>query len=305
MWILGLGFDMGRAQALEPVDGSDNALSTSAVRRTLYKPVQKLIHFVRRLKHPDVPVDHRVVDVSYRGRNFSIEVRRWCLSDFMSVAQCFRDLQYDMPGGVHGVYLDGVYREIVASGRKPLIVDCGANIGSSALWFSARYPEAHIVAIEPAPANFALLSVNCRGLDVELKQAGVGPLDGAGWVEDPDGQHGMECRTNEAGRGVAVPIVSLETLLASKPEREYAPFLLKVDIEGAEKSLFTGPSAVLDRFSIIIMEPHDWMFPGERTSVEFFRFHAEAGRDFAMSHENVASIAPGPQLSNIGGVVSQ
>ena len=79
--------------------------------------------------------------------------------------------------------------------------------------------------------------------------------------------------------------------MASKPMSEYTPFLLKIDVEGAEKQLFATPAAVFDQFPVIIIEPHDWMFPGERTSIGFFQFHAEAGREFAMKHENVASIA--------------
>jgi FkbM family methyltransferase len=193
-----------------------------------------------------------------------------------------------MPSGAQGAFIERIYREIVASGKKPLIVDCGANIGASVLWFTARYPEAHIVAVEPSPVNFALLRKNCLGLDVDLRQAGIGPADGIAWTNNPDDELG--CKTNEDHDGIEVDIISLKTILAAKPASGYTPFLLKVDIEGAEKSLFTGPASVLNKFPLILMEPHDWLFPGQRTSVEFFRFHAHAGREFAMHDENIASI---------------
>ena len=51
--------------------------------------------------------------------------------------------------------------------------------------FSARYPEAHIVAVEPAPDNFALLRKNCAGLDVDLREAGIGAVDGTARLSDP------------------------------------------------------------------------------------------------------------------------
>jgi FkbM family methyltransferase len=274
----------------------DIAFIQTPFGRIAYWPLQRLVHLVRRRAHPDVPLDHAIIDVSYRGRSFSIEVHRWSQSDHMAVAQCFTEAQYDVPPGPHASYLEGVYREIVASGRKPLIVDCGANIGASVLWFSARYPEAHIVGVEPAPANFALLRKNCCGVNVDLIQAGIGPVDGSAWLS---GQEGMGCRTTERHEGVRIEIVSLETLMASKPASKYGLFLLKVDIEGAEKSLFTLPVALLDQFPVIIMEPHDWMLPGQQTSVEFFRFHAQAGREFAMMHENVVSIALHPGLRSL------
>ena len=66
--------------------------------------------------------------------------------------------------------------------------------------------------------------------------------------------------------------------------------MLTLDIEGGEKNLFGGDTAAMDAFPLIIMEPHDWMCPGEGTSFSFFRFHAQSGREFAMKHENVASI---------------
>ncbi|MGD0733325.1 MAG: FkbM family methyltransferase, partial [Terracidiphilus sp.] len=252
-----------------------------------------LLHLSRRLRHPDIPLDHAVTRVSYRQREFTILHRRWG-SDQLAIAQCFDEAQYDMPTGAHGALIERVYRAIIASGKRPLIVDCGANIGASVLWFTARYPEAQIIALEPSPTNFAFLARNCAGLEVDLRQAGIGPVDGVVWMSNPEDEWG--CKTNDRHEGIAIESLSVETLLASKPESEFSPFLLKVDIEGAEKSLFAGPTAVLDRFPLIIVEPHDWLFPGQRTSVEFFRFHALTGREFAMNNENVASIACDPKL---------
>lgn len=267
--------------------------TASPVGSLLYRPIRALIHLSRRLRHPDIPIDHAISRVSYRRRKFSILHRRWGW-DEMAIAQCFVQAQYDMPSGAHGLLIERLYRGIVASAKKPLIVDCGANIGASVLWFTARYPEAHIVAVEPAPSNFALLRKNCSGLDVDLRQAGIGPVDGIAWISNPDDE--MGCKTNDNRDGIEIKIVSLETLLASKPASGYAPFLLKVDIEGSEKSLFTGSASVLDQFPLILMEPHDWLFPGQRTSVEFFRFHSQAGREFAMNNENIASIVCDPSL---------
>src|SRR5262249_12200769 len=42
------------------------------------------------------------------------------------------------------------------------IVDCGANIGLTALYLASAYPNARILCVEPDPANFALLQRNTR-----------------------------------------------------------------------------------------------------------------------------------------------
>ncbi|WP_348267259.1 FkbM family methyltransferase [Edaphobacter paludis] len=240
------------------------------------------------MAHPGIPNDLKISKVAYRDRQFSIVHRRWSASDALAIKQCFEQLQYDMPTGVHGKLIERIYRDILDAGQKPLIIDCGANIGASVTWFASRYPAAHIVAIEPAPDNFALLDKNCAGLDVDLRKAGIGPQDGVAYLQTTGGEMGY--RTNTDQNGIQIDMVSLDTLLASKPQSQYVPFLLKIDIEGAEKTLFCGDTSIFNQFPLIIFEPHDWMLPGQLTSQEFFRFHVAAGREFCMNHENIASI---------------
>jgi FkbM family methyltransferase len=258
--------------------------------RAAFKVVQPMIHQARRLVHPDVPIRHAIYKTDCFGKKIAVQHRRDNASDLMAIDQCFTQSQYDMPVGAHGVLIENIYQEIVASGRQPLIIDCGANIGCSVLWFHARYPKAHIVALEPAPDNFELLSANCSGLDVDLRQMGVAATDGRAYLTDTGGG-GMAYRTEVNGNGPEIEMLSLRSLLASKPAERYARFILKIDIEGAEKNLFNENSAMLNEFPLIILEPHDWLLPGQLSSREFFRFHVNAGREFCMKQENVASIA--------------
>jgi len=100
-------------------------LTATPLGHLVYRPIQVLIHLSRRLRHPDIPIDHTVTRVSYRQRKFSIVHRRWNSSDKLAIAQCFAQNQYDMPSGAHGALVERIYLDIVASGKKPLIVDCG------------------------------------------------------------------------------------------------------------------------------------------------------------------------------------
>jgi FkbM family methyltransferase len=270
-------------------------INGTSIGNVAFKAARPLVHLMRRMVNPGVSTDHMVTKVEYRGRQFSIQHRRWSPDDALAIEQCFKQHQYDMPIGAHGVLIEQIYQEMLAAGQQPLIIDCGANIGASVTWFAARYPKAHIVAIEPAPDNFDLLRRNCAGLDVELRQAGIAARDGHTHLRTSGG-HSMGYRTNPDHEGIEVDVVCLETLLLSKPSPKYAPFLLKMDIEGAEKTLFSDDVSTFDRFPLIIFEPHDWMLPGQLSSQEFFRFHAAAGREFCMNHENIASIAPHSSL---------
>jgi len=277
-------------------------IASSYIGRVAHKTLSPLVHLARHISNPDIPNHHTVTRVSYRGRHFNLEHRRWSGADALAIKQCFTQAQYAMPSGAPGALINHIYREIVASGRQPLIIDCGANIGASVTWLSARYPEAHIIAVEPAPENFALLRRNCAGLDVDLRQAGISSADGRAHLDNGSGSD-MGFQTNSEHKGVEIEMVSVGSLLASKSPASYTPFLLKVDIEGAEKDLFAGNTSSLDQFPLIIVETHDWLMPGQHTSQEFFRFHAATGREFCMKHENIASVVSHSSLLQMKGTI--
>ncbi|WP_213805525.1 FkbM family methyltransferase [Granulicella sp. dw_53] len=274
-----------------------NRVVANPFGRTAYLLARPFVTLLRRTANPGIPTTRRVAKVRCGDRRLSIRYRRWSEADALAIQQCFVQRQYDMPTGVHGANIDRLYQDIVASGRQPLIVDCGANIGTSVAWFSARYPESHIVAIEPSPDNVVILRENAVGLDVDIREAGIGPHDGHAFLK-PCGSD-MGYRTTDREEGIAIQMLSLATILAGKPSSRYTPFLLKVDIEGAEESLFSGDLTACSQFPLIILEPHDWMFPGKLSSLPFFKFHAEARREFCMNHENVASIALLTHLNSI------
>ena len=46
------------------------------------------------------------------------------------------------------------------SKSNPLIIDCGANIGMSIIFFKHFYPDSQIIAFEPDPPTFDVLQMN-------------------------------------------------------------------------------------------------------------------------------------------------
>src|ERR1700737_3824281 len=53
------------------------------------------------------------------------------------------------------------------TGKKPLILDVGANIGAATLHYLSEFDDALVVAIEPEQGNFELLQKNTAGLSVQ------------------------------------------------------------------------------------------------------------------------------------------
>ena len=62
------------------------------------------------------------------------------------------------------------YENIIKKNKKPLIVDCGSNIGASSYYFSNKYKESQIVSIEPDEGNFELLKININGKFIDINQ---------------------------------------------------------------------------------------------------------------------------------------
>jgi FkbM family methyltransferase len=180
-----------------------------------------------------------------------------------------------------------------AAGLRPLIVDCGANIGAASMYFSQAFPDARIVSVEPASDNFDLLWRNVDPLRVRSVQAAVASRPGSLAVRDPGaGAWAYRTGAEEAAGTVIgeVDAITIEQILEDEPGT--TPFILKVDIEGAESDLFSANTEAISRFPVVIIELHDWMLPGEGTSQSFLRWHLDQEREFVHHGENVFSLSP-------------
>jgi FkbM family methyltransferase len=204
------------------------------------------------------------------------------------IQQVFADQDYALDALKRGAELRAAYERIA----RPLIVDAGANIGASAVYFSLFYPRAHVVAVEPERGNFELLERNTRGLDVDARLAGIAAAAGTAALVDP-GEGDWGYRTVAAAAGGTVNMLSMSSLVSEEQVRGGEPFIAKIDIEGAEAELFSADTAWIDAFPLLIVELHDWLIPGGGTSRNFLRCMAARDRDFVYVGENVFSIRNG------------
>jgi FkbM family methyltransferase len=211
-------------------------------------------------------------------------------ADLGVLDQMFVAEDYSLARLKRGAELHGLYDSLLRTGSRPLILDAGANIGASVVYFSLPFPKAHIVALEPAQNNFELLRLNVSGIDVDARCAAIGARAGEAVLTDPgEGEWGY--RTAEAGQGERVPRLAAAELVREKRAAGYRPFIAKIDIEGAEAELFSAHTEWVDDFPLLIIELHDWMLPGAGSARNFLRCIAERDRDFVYLGENVFSIA--------------
>lgn len=137
-------------------------------------------------------------------------------SDQATIAQVFVDRHYELSGLRCYPEIRRFIEAGVRSGRRPLIVDAGANIGAASVFFAFSVPGCAIAAIEPDPGNHALLVRNTADLDVRTFLAGVASRPGRLRVTNELGQFDsfrtQPASEDEAGDG-CVPAVTLPGIL--------------------------------------------------------------------------------------------
>jgi FkbM family methyltransferase len=133
--------------------------------------------------------------------------------------------------------------------QKPRIIDCGANIGISILYYKRLYPEAQIIGFEPDPKIFKILQGNLRFCNNDQ----VKVINKAVWNEEtsikflPDEADGG--KITEGGQ-LTVQTVRLSDYLSGNID------FLKMDIEGAEHDVLPSISNNLKNVKFLFLEVH-------------------------------------------------
>lgn len=135
----------------------------------------------------------------------------------------------------------------------PYIIDCGANIGLSIIYLKSNFPASRIVAFEPDPNLFAILSENIR----QFNYQGVTLHQKALWSSETELEFILEgglagkIRVNEDGNNVTkVRTALLSAYIDTKVD------LLKIDVEGAEVEVVSSIRNELERVERIFIEYH-------------------------------------------------
>jgi FkbM family methyltransferase len=180
------------------------------------------------------------------------------------------------------------YEAILTAGCVPVIIDAGAHIGLASVWFSEQYPQAKIYAVEPDDGNLSVLTRNAIG-------RAITPLAGAVWdkaarlriVNADAASHSFRVIEGEGDlRAYSIPEIA-----GMEPRGQL--FIVKVDIEGGEKVLFRSNAAWMESPALIIVEPHDWLYPGEGVTRTFLQRIAELPIEILIRGDSLFCFAAG------------
>jgi FkbM family methyltransferase len=214
-------------------------------------------------------------------------------SDEAVIKHVLMEQQYDLRRLRRASELLAFVQRREASGLRPLVVDAGANIGASAIYFAGNLRNAVVVAIEPDLENFNLLCKNVEGLSVEPVHGAISSVAGRAHVFDPgEGHWGYRTRpiAEHDAATDAVACVTINDIYLSRAAT-FFPFIAKIDVEGGERDLFSSNTEWVARTPLVIVELHDWLLPKEGTSRPFLECISKLDRDFVFVGEDVYSIA--------------
>lgn len=155
-----------------------------------------------------------------------------------------------------------MYREIFeqeiyafrAHSKTPFIVDCGANIGLSILYFKKIYPMCRIVAFEPDPNVFSVLERNIQNSgykDITLIRRALWSSETSLNFMSEGADGGRVSRANDTGNKV-VQTVRLRDHIKHPVD------FLKLDIEGAETEVLIDCADLLDNVENLFVEYHSF-----------------------------------------------
>ena len=171
--------------------------------------------------------------------------------------------------------------------RDAVIIDCGANIGLSVIYFKKLCPEARIVAFEPDPSLCDLLIKNVQErdlCDVEVRNSAVW-IDGARLGFNADGALGGRISEGCAAREIEVQAVRLRDFLNGRID------FLKMDVEGAEYAVLKDCRDRLMNVENLFVEYHVGSSEEQRLD-EMLSWFSDAGFRYYISEASQLQCHP-------------
>lgn len=158
----------------------------------------------------------------------------------------------------HVIFIQNDYQEILHLVKEETLymVDCGANVGYTALYFALHCPAIAIDCFEPDWSNYHQACKNLKSFStIQIHQKAI--WHQKAYVKVVSGDFGNggkwaltveECKPNEG-----VEALSLSEVLRTKQK---TITFLKIDIEGAEKMLLNHPEGWIKQFNYLAIELH-------------------------------------------------
>jgi FkbM family methyltransferase len=190
----------------------------------------------------------------YPKWDITIKIRKAPSSDVLVFNQIFIDEEYKP--------VVEIFKKNFNNHSNLIIIDGGCNIGLTSLYLSNYFNDSNFICIEPDAQNFESLSLNLDNKNIKK----LHKIKGGLWskniylkiLTDFRDKREWAFRVEETSEKTDLPSFSINYLV--KQYALEAIDILKIDIEGSEKEVFTNPNADVSFLLItkcVAIEIHD------------------------------------------------
>ncbi|MDJ0617567.1 MAG: FkbM family methyltransferase [Calothrix sp. MO_192.B10] len=141
-----------------------------------------------------------------------------------------------------------------------MIIDAGANIGTSAIFFAQKYPNATVLAVEPEQGNYNILLKNIVSFQniIPIQAALWGTNDTKTIQNRFTGHWGYTIvNTDKPVESTGQQIECITMMDLIEKYNIDCIDILKMDIEGGEKSVFDTAENWINKVKVITVELHE------------------------------------------------
>jgi FkbM family methyltransferase len=213
---------------IQKLIGTMVRMARSSVRKNAFGIRRLAVPYLRLLRHA------KPRSLSLKGKTIEIVDPYWAVNDFVEI------------------FWDEIYH-FKPRRDRPMILDCGSNVGLSVIYFKLAYPASRVTAFEPDPRIFGIMKRNIQRFALNDVMA----INKAVWIDEssmtflPDGGvAGRLVSDSAAGETVPVETVRLADYLQQPVD------LLKLDIEGAEYDVLRDCRGYLKNVDHLFVEFH-------------------------------------------------
>jgi FkbM family methyltransferase len=190
----------------------------------------------------------------YPDFGVTLRLRKRPSSDLNVFAQIYQYEEYKV--------LVETFQKHFPHDKKLNIIDAGSNIGLTSVYLSKPFPNSNFITVEPDASNFESMDFNLNINGIE----NVTKIKGGLWsrntnlkiVNDFRDQKEWSIRVEETIEDGDLKAFSIQHLM--KENKFETIDLLKIDIEGSEKEVFTGlhtDVSFLSQTKCVAIEIHD------------------------------------------------
>lgn len=169
-----------------------------------------------------------------------------------------------------------------------VIIDCGANIGLSTLYFKMKYPDCKIFSIEPENSNFEMLGLNTKAYKNIIQ------INAAVWYEDKQlditddggGHASFQVADDSENKNIIGKVNTLTLYNLTQKYNIDKIDLLKIDVEGSEYEIFYfQKNDWLPKINNLAVEIHEKLKPGANELIDNImkdNFHKSSSGEYTL-----------------------